>query len=98
MSERTATLFDFSSLISPIAIPETGAEIGTPPSINASVEPQTDAIEEEPFDDKTSDTILSAYGKFYSLGTTGSNALSAKAPCPISRRPVLLIILASPVA
>ena len=60
ISESTATLFEFSSLISPIAIPDTGAEIGTPPSISASVEPQTDAIEEDPFEESTSLTILRA--------------------------------------
>jgi len=44
------------SLIKPIATPDTGAEIGTPQSISARVEPQTDAIEEEPFEAITSDT------------------------------------------
>lgn len=37
-------------------MPATGALIGTPASINARVEPQTDAIEVEPLEDKTSDT------------------------------------------
>ena len=41
MSVKTATLFDSVSLISPIAIPATGAEIGTPASISAKVLPQT---------------------------------------------------------
>jgi hypothetical protein len=34
----------------------TGALIGTPASINARVEPQTDAIEVEPLEDSTSET------------------------------------------
>ncbi len=34
----------------PIAIPATGALIGTPASINDNVEPQTEAIDVEPFD------------------------------------------------
>ncbi len=35
-------------------MPATGAMIGTPASMRASVEPQTDAIDVEPFDSKTS--------------------------------------------
>jgi hypothetical protein len=42
--------------MSPIATPETGALIGTPASINARVEPQTDPIEVEPFEDSASET------------------------------------------
>ncbi len=42
------------SLIKPIAMPATGALIGTPASISESVEPHTDAIEVEPLDDMTS--------------------------------------------
>jgi hypothetical protein len=34
----------------PMAAPATGAEIGTPASIRASVEPHVDAIEVEPLD------------------------------------------------
>ena len=37
-------------------MPATGALMGTPVSIKASVEPQTDAIDEEPFDESTSET------------------------------------------
>ena len=36
----------------------TGFKIGTPASINASVDPQVDAIELDPFCDKTSETTL----------------------------------------
>ena len=41
MSVSTATLPLCASLIRPIATPATGALIGTPASISASVEPQT---------------------------------------------------------
>ncbi len=37
-------------------MPETGALIGTPASISASVDPQVEAIEVEPLDDRHSDT------------------------------------------
>ncbi|GIU90803.1 MAG: hypothetical protein KatS3mg010_1902 [Acidimicrobiia bacterium] len=37
-------------------MPATGALIGTPASISDSVEPQTEAIEVEPLDARTSDT------------------------------------------
>ena len=59
--------------------------MGTPASIKANVEPQTDAIELEPLDIKISDTKRNVYGKSSSAGMTGSKARSANAPCPISR-------------
>ena len=37
-------------------MPATGALIGTPASMSDRVEPQTDAIEVEPFEDRTSET------------------------------------------
>ena len=37
-------------------MPETGALIGTPASISASVEPQTEPIDDEPFDSSVSET------------------------------------------
>ncbi len=40
----------------PIAMPATGALIGTPASISERVEPHTDAIDVEPFDASTSET------------------------------------------
>ena len=49
-----------SSAIMPIAMPATGALSGTPASIIDSVEPQTDAIDVEPFELRTSDTRRSA--------------------------------------
>ena len=45
-----------ASAISPMAIPATGALIGTPASISDSVEAHTLAIEVEPFDSRTSET------------------------------------------
>ncbi len=56
MSERTAYLPVFSSMMSPIAMPATGALIGTPASIIAIDPPHTDAIEEDPLDSRMSDT------------------------------------------
>ena len=47
------------SAIRPMAIPATGALIGTPASISDSVEAQTLAIDVEPLDDSTSDTSRS---------------------------------------
>ena len=40
----------------PMATPATGRLIGTPASISESEEPQTEAMEEEPFDSRISDT------------------------------------------
>ncbi len=44
-------------------MPETGALIGTPASMSARVEPQTEPIDEEPFDSSVSETIRTVYGK-----------------------------------
>ncbi len=44
------------SLISPMATPAHGALIGTPASISASEPPHTVAIDDEPFDSRTSET------------------------------------------
>ena len=56
ISDRT--LKSSPSLINPIAIPATGSLIGTPASKSAKDEPQTVAIDEEPFDSVISETIL----------------------------------------
>jgi hypothetical protein len=48
------------SAIMPIAIPATGALIGTPASMSESVEAQTLAIDVEPLEPRMSDTSLSA--------------------------------------
>jgi hypothetical protein len=73
-------------LTRPIAIPETGALIGTPASISARVEPQTEPIEEEPFDSSVSETSRIVYGNSSTGGIIGSSARWASAPCPMSRR------------
>ena len=57
MSERTAYLPVFSSMIRPIAMPATGDASGTPASIIAIEPPQTDAIDDEPFDSRMSETM-----------------------------------------
>ena len=54
--------------------------MGTPASISAIVEPQTEAMDEEPFDEVMSLTTLIAYGNSSSGGSTGINARSASAP------------------
>ena len=70
----------------PIAIPPTGALIGTPASWSARVEPQTEPIEDDPFDSSVSETIRIVYGKSSSDGIIGSSARCASAPWPMSRR------------
>ena len=100
ISDRIAYLLLPSSStlsIRPIAIPDTGFLIGTPASIRARQEPQVDAIEDDPFEDRTSDTTLIAYGNSSSLGITGRSALSASAPWPISLLPGLRGGFGSPV-
>src|SRR5258707_9367713 len=62
-----------SAYTRPIAIPATGALIGTPASSSDSVEPHTDAIDVDPFDESTSDTTRIVYGHSAAGGTTGSN-------------------------
>ena len=57
---------------------------------------QTEAIEEEPFDSRMSETILIVYGKSSSVGICVFNALSARFPCPISLLPVPRIGRTSP--
>ncbi len=54
--------------------------MGTPASMRASVEPQVDAIELEPFDSMTSDTTRMVYGNSSSEGITGRRARSARLP------------------
>ena len=46
-----------SACTRPMAIPATGALIGTPASISDRVEPQTEPIEDEPFEAMTSETV-----------------------------------------
>src|SRR5258706_7267022 len=95
MSESTATLSP--SLMSPIAMPATGSRIGTPASISDKQPPHTDAIDDDPFDSRISDTMRIVYGKSSYAGRMRVSARSASAPWPISRRDAERIILASPV-
>ena len=57
-----------SSLIRPIAMPATGALIGTPASISAREAPHTEAIELEPLDSVISETTRMVYGNSSWLG------------------------------
>src|SRR6187402_619459 len=84
MSDSTANLPP--SLIRPIAIPATCAFIGTPASISARQPPQTDAIDDEPFDSVISDTRRTEYEKSSGLGKAAISARLARRPWPISRR------------
>ena len=52
-------------------MPETGAVIGTPASISASVEPQTEPIDDEPFDSSVSETSRIVYGNSSVVGMHG---------------------------
>ena len=67
-----------------MAIPATGDFIGTPASIRDKLVPQTLAIELEPFDSVISETTLITYGKSSDEGKTGTIALFASLPWPIS--------------
>ncbi len=65
-------VYDFSSLevIRPIAIPATGALIGTPAAINDIQPAQIDAWLDDPFDSRISDTTRIVYGNSSSSGIT----------------------------
>ena len=67
-------------------MPATMPLSGTPASSSAIVEAQTEPIEVEPFEPMASETCRIAYGNSSRVGSTGSSARSASAPCPISRR------------
>src|SRR5215472_7526299 len=84
MSDRTTN--SEPSLINPIAMPATGRGNGTPASISASEAPQTEAIDEDPFDSVISDTTRIVYGKLSFGGSKGRIARQASLPCPTSRR------------
>src|SRR5574344_1827533 len=84
MSDSTTKLSP--SLTRPMAIPATEALIGTPASISASEEPQTEAMEEEPLDSVISETIRTVYGNCSGLGITAATPRLARRPWPISRR------------
>mmetsp|Transcript_2325 Transcript_2325/g.7113 ORF Transcript_2325/g.7113 Transcript_2325/m.7113 type:complete len:240 (+) Transcript_2325:3570-4289(+) len=75
-----------SPRINPMATPATFLLIGTPASCNAKHPPQTVAMLELPLLSVTVLSILIVNGKSSPFGIIGNNALSAKFPCPISRR------------
>src|SRR3954469_10346052 len=56
-----------SANTSPMAIPATGALIGTPASMSDRLDAHTDPMDVEPFELSTSDTNRSAYGKSSTL-------------------------------
>ena len=74
-------------MISPIAIPATGAFIGTPAAIRLIQPAHMLACELDPLLSSTSLTTRTVYGNSSSFGITCNKARSARAPCPISRLP-----------
>ena len=68
ISVKIATLS--SSFTRPIAIPATGALIGTPASNNDKQPEHTEAIDEEPFDSVISETTRMVYGNLSKGGNT----------------------------
>ncbi len=79
-----------------MATPATMSRMGIPASIMASAPPQTVAMEDEPLDSRTSETIRIVYGKSSAGGTVPASARSASIPWPISLRAGPLIGLTSP--
>ena len=69
-----------------MAIPATARSIGTPACISDRLDPQTDAIDDEPFDSRMSETTRIVYGNSSCDGTSRTSARSASAPWPMSRR------------
>ena len=67
-------------------MPATCALVGTPASISARLAPQTDAIDEVPFDSVISDTTRIEYANSSAVGSTATSARLARRPWPISRR------------
>ncbi|MNN30750.1 hypothetical protein D3C81_1444090 [compost metagenome] len=63
-----------------MAIPATGAFIGTPASIRAREAPQTEAIELEPFDSVISDTTRMVYGNTSAAGSMAWTERRARRP------------------
>ena len=77
-------------------MPATGCATGTPANIIAMQPPQTEAIDEEPFDSMMSDTMRTVYGKLSFAGRTPWSERSANMPWPISRRPGPMMRRVSP--
>ena len=87
ISVSTRKSSSVSPVTSPHEIPATIALIGTPAAISDIHDAHVEAIDVEPFDSNVSDTARIVYGNSSMLGSTGTSAFSASAPCPISRRP-----------
>ena len=86
------------SLMSPIAMPATGALMGTPASISESVPPQTRAIDELAVRlEGLADDADRVRELLLRPGSSATSARSARAPWPISRRPGPRSGLVSPV-
>ena len=66
-------------------MPLTGRLIGTPASMSESVEPQTEPIEDDPFDSSVSEMRRIVYGNSSSAGIRPERAC-ASAPWLMSRR------------
>src|SRR6202158_5617182 len=94
MSVRTVCLLP--DVTRPMAMPAIISLIGTPASMSERVDPQVEAIDDDPFDSSVSLTTRMVYGNSSFVGRTGSRARSARAPWPISRRPAPRIIRTSP--
>ena len=94
MSVSTANLPSLP-VTRPIAAPATGALIGTPASISASVEPHVEAIEVDPFEVTHSDTTRMTYGKLFLARqdgherSLGERAVADLAPARAAHRLVL---------
>lgn len=67
-------------------VPATGALTGTPASISDNEVPQTDAIEEEPFDSVISETTRMVYGKASMVGHRSTAALGEAAVTDLAFR------------
>src|SRR3989338_3925555 len=87
MSVKTLYFSPSGFIIKPIAIPAAIFLIGTPASIIDKHPAHTEAIEDDPLEDKISETTRIVYGNSSLLGIKFRKAFSARAPCPISRRP-----------
>mmetsp|Transcript_15235 Transcript_15235/g.51219 ORF Transcript_15235/g.51219 Transcript_15235/m.51219 type:complete len:347 (-) Transcript_15235:435-1475(-) len=70
----------------PTETPATGSTSGTPASNSAKDAATTVAMDDEPFEAKTSQETRAVYGKASRVGKSGAKARSARAPWPTARR------------
>ena len=80
MCVSQSLLHNLTSFTRPIAMPATAALHGTPASNNARDPPQTEAMDEDPFDSVISETTRMVYGKRSISGRTARKARLAKRP------------------